>query len=596
MKVFLSRRFATQLVCRWLPLALLLAPAMGGCNNRGDDQDGGPAGARPAVVAQPQRDHLQIAMDYLSRLEDYEQHRGMVQTAYHINRWLQNTDPDAVAWQPTPLLADLPAHLRQIPGLADLGKLQISTDDVFYLREASWMRSISQWATEDLGEYDKLPWLQQLEQAQGEPHAHDVAVALRLFDWTVRNIQLEPLLAYPQPSQQAGAAAGTAEAMAESLRRAEAGPGYRTWPWQTLMFGRGDAWQRARVFIGLARQQEIDVVMLAIDAPENSVRPRLWLPAALIDDRLYLFDVQLGLPLPAAEGPGVATLQTVRQAPELLRRLDLGDAYSYPVAAGDLDRLIAMVDASPESLSRRMKLIESQPTTAQQLVLAVDPQQLAQRLASAGVAAVRLWQTPFETPIYRAALKKRAEEDVQLMRALFFEEWLFDDADTPLVRARQQHFRGHFQNREEKQGAISLYLSSRVPNTVIAQIATSPEVQQSLGIVRGRENDQQWQVHLQSGEAIVIRSKQNASFWIGLIHYETGRYEDARQWFQERCLEAYENGPWTAGARYNLARSLEQQGELEEARQILLLDDSPQKPGNLLRARQLREQLENTSG
>ena len=90
----------------------------------------------------------------------------------------------------------------------------------------------------------------------------------------------------------------------------------------------------------------------------------------------------------------------------------------------------------------------------------------------------------------------------------------------------------------------------------------------------------------------MIRTKQNATYWLALIHYDTGEYENARDWFDIRCLQAFEDGPWTAGARYNLARVYEQSGDLEAARKMYLLDDSPQKHGNLLRARKLRKQIE----
>jgi tetratricopeptide (TPR) repeat protein len=410
---------------------------------------------------------------------------------------------------------------------------------------------------------------------------------MRLFDWTIRNIQLDALLDRPELPD---APPGMDPAL-WPLVRAEAGPGYRTWPWQTLLFGRGDAWQRARVFAGLARQQEIDVVMLAVAPAEPGGRAKPWLTAALIGGQLYLFDTQLGLPIPGPEGDSVATLRQVQQDPSLLRRLDLGQAMQYPMEAEDLSRLMVLLDGPPEALSYRMRCIESQPTSNPLLVLSIQTDRLMSQLADCGLQQVRLWEVPLETWVYRTALRRRAEEDGQLMSQLLFEEWIFD-SDTPLVRARHLHLRGKFEQEDDREGAKTLYLKARVPNSMIAKIATSPEVRQELGIVRARQNDQQWQVYLQSSEQILIRTKQNASLWLGLIHYATGRYEDARDWFQVRSLEAYETGPWTPSARYNLARTHEQLGNLAAARDLYLLDDSPQKHGNLLRARALRQRLE----
>jgi tetratricopeptide (TPR) repeat protein len=567
-------------------LALPVVLGLSGCGPRSPSG----AGRIPTPTASSQRSYLETALDYVSRLEDFEPQQGMMQVAYQLNRWLESAD-DLEEWEESPLLAGLPPGLRAIPPLARLDKREITIDDVLYLREASWMKSVSQWVAERDAPVEGSPWLKPLEQSRGEPHAHEVSLALRLFDWTVRNIQLDPLLEFPAAQD---APPGMDRAL-WPLYRAEAGPGYRTWPWQTLMFGRGDAWQRARVFAGLARQQQIDVVVLAVEDAAPGGRPRPWVAAALIDDDLYLFDTQLGLPIPGPDSGSVATLQQVRQNPSLLRRLDLGKAMMYPMQADDLTRLVALLDAPPESLSYRMRRIETQPTSSPPLALSVQPERLIPRLADSGLPQARLWQTPLETSIYRTALQRRAEEDGDLMRYLLFEEWIFD-SDTPLVRARQLHLRGRFEQQDERDGAKALYLKARVPNAMIAKIATSPEVRSELGIVRGRQNDQQWEIYLQSSEMILVRTKQNASLWLGLIHAATGRYEDARDWFQIRCLEAYENGPWTASARYNLARAHEQMGNLEAARQLYLLDDSPQQHGNLLRARTLRQRIEAKGG
>ena len=120
---------------------------------------------------------------------------------------------------------------------------------------------------------------------------------------------------------------------------------------------------------------------------------------------------------------------------------------------------------------------------------------------------------------------------------------------------------------------------------------TSPETQAELGIVRGRENEQEWKIRLQLQKGIAVQVKHNATYWLGLIHEDTGNYDAAVSWLK-RTLDTKENNAWKAGARYNLARVYEAQGELEQARKLLLLDDSPQRHGNLLRARLLRKRLE----
>jgi hypothetical protein len=565
-----------------------VACLMYGCRN-----ETGPAGAGPIVPAvTPKQDHLALAMDYLERLDEFDPQKGMVQTAYHLNRWIQGSDEEA-PWQPPAMIDGLPRELRGIRPLTELSKRQFTTEDVLFLREASWMQSLSAWICQQTGELGIEDWLDQIEQSRGEPHAYELAVAARLFDWTVRNIQLEELL--PYPSAEAGPVAkDTTETPrgVSPLAAATPGPGYTTFPWQTLMFGRGDAWQRARVFILLARQQQIDVVMLALDDPRQTPRPRPWLPAAVIDDQLYLFDAELGLPIPGPDGAGIATLEQVREDKELLHALDVGSSYPYAAANADLDRVVTLIDASGGFLSLRMKLVEFLATSGQQLTLSVDPSELAKRLRKFdGISNVELWQVPYETWIYRMALGRRANDDAELIRRLLLDEWIFEGLN-PMVQGRTLHLRGKFETEGQREGAKAFYLQARVPDAVIKQIDTSPDVQRSLGIVRRRENDQQWQTRLQVEKRRVIRIKRNCSFWLGLIHYETGRYGPAADWLNLRVLEAAEDGPWTAGARYNLSRVYEMTGELEKARNLLLLDDSPQKHGNLLRARYLRMKMQ----
>lgn len=576
---------------------LLVILVVGGCDSRPPSG----AGRLATPITASQRSSIETAMDYVSRLEDFEPQLGMRQVAYQLNRWLESAS-DSDAWEPSPLLDDLPAVLRDLPPLSRLDKREITLDDVLYLREASWMQSISQWVSEMDHPLDNKDWLDVLEQSHGEPHAHEVGLAMRLFDWTIQNIQLNPLLDFPESE----ASPPGIDPVYWPLYQAKPGPGYRTWPWQTLLFGRGDAWQRARVFAGLARQQQIDVVLLAVQGSDSSDRPRPWLTAALIDDQLYLFDTQLGLPIPGPQPGSIATLEQVRQTPALLRRLDLTAppsvpggpprALVYPMRADDLERIVVLLDAGPEAFSYRMHLIESHPTSSPPLVLAIQPDRLASRLADCGLQHIRLWHTPLETWIYRNTLRRRAEEDFELMKSLMLEEWIFEN-DMPLVSGRQLHLRGRFEQENGRDGAKAQYLRARIPDAKIAQIGQSPQIRQELGIVRGRQNDMQWEVYLQSTEQILIRAKQNASLWLGLIHFATGRLEDARDWLRIRCLDAHEDGPWTPLARYNLARLHERNNDLGAARDLYLLTarDSPQEHGNLLRARLLRQRIESGS-
>jgi tetratricopeptide (TPR) repeat protein len=90
--------------------------------------------------------------------------------------------------------------------------------------------------------------------------------------------------------------------------------------------------------------------------------------------------------------------------------------------------------------------------------------------------------------------------------------------------------------------------------------------------------------------AVLLRAKQDASYWLGLIAFQKGSYTSAIDYFAERTLAAMpDNGPWTTGAMYNLARCYEATGKAADAGK--LYQAAPQSPGfygNLLRAQWLR--------
>ncbi len=89
-------------------------------------------------------------------------------------------------------------------------------------------------------------------------------------------------------------------------------------------------------------------------------------------------------------------------------------------------------------------------------------------------------------------------------------------------------------------------------------------------------------------QQILLKAKQDASYWLGLIAFEKKDYPVAIDYFARRTLELSPDGPWTDGARYNLARSYEALAQFSPAIELYQADSSPQKHGNRLRARRLK--------
>ena len=213
-----------------------------------------------------------------------------------------------------------------------------------------------------------------------------------LFDWTVRNMQLDE----DRPDR------------------------IPQFPWETLLFGHGTPVERAWVFILLLRQADIDAAVIALDgnvekgagkdaakAEKKSAKskkttesaPRPWCVGVRIEKNVYLFDPLLGLPIPAP-GRDAGTTMALRSSrprwpkcaadDKLLRRMEVNESWPDSVKASDLSRVTALLEASPAALSERMKRLESGLTGEQKLALTTSPTASAEHWkAAAGIAAAQ---------------------------------------------------------------------------------------------------------------------------------------------------------------------------------------------------------------
>ena len=553
-----------------------------------------------AATEQSSLKHLNAAIDFANRMDEFDEEQANVQVAYHLNRWvdeLKLTDD----WTPDPLSQSLPRTMRK-DVIAELGRPQFYLNDIKSLMQSVWCANIAKWVSRAPVLGPLGPRSQAHAEALEDFEVDQLIVAERLFDWTIRNIQLETTLPYPfDPVVLTTGAAANQERLLPPPRRGIPGPGYQTYPWQTLLFGRGDSLARARVFMQLARQQGIDIVMLAFPGLTTPPRPRPWVPAVLIRDQLYLFDTEVGLALPGPHDQGIATLQQVQADPSLLEKLDVGTDYKYRVVEKDLKEVLALVDASAQDLSRRMQLVQQNLTGDNRLVLTVDGTELSERLKQCpGVEDVLIWPISYETtwyqtvtttPAYLEALQLRIREDPGLQRD-YLDRYVIFTVRNGLVRARHLHFRNKFDNVGDDKGAKILYLESRIPNAQLDQIETSDMVQEQLGLARhDDEQEGYFRGRMAMTKMVVTNTKHHASYWLGLAQYDDGRPEAAVEWFARRTLEAFPDGPWTGGARYNLGRTYEALDDIEKAREQYFQDESPQKHGNLLRARYLARTL-----
>jgi tetratricopeptide (TPR) repeat protein len=487
-----------------------------------------------------------------------------------LNQWAEGQTPPAEKLEP--LLATLPGTLAAIPMLRDWEKMRFTSYDGFALQEVVWLRDISNWAR--------------------GAKADELERARRIFDWTVRNIQLD----------------------LDSNRRTP------QVPWETLLLGHGTGLERAWVFILLLRQQGIDAALLALPTPapggkaakpsagaktppaEGQLRP--WCVGALIGEKgrekVYLFDAALGLPIPAPQGIRraggqleivPASLDQVAADRSLLARLDL-EQEPYWAKDADLKQLVVLVEASPVYLAKRTRLLESHLVGPQKMVLSVAASEQGARFKAAAHAHdVRLWTLPYQT-LYRRLMLDTSGIAARLELLVPF----YAQESNPLVIGRVRHLKGRFLDSE---GAIDVYQASRISNQELSDLyhSRAAECQKMVEQRAGKLTAEQRADIKQTSQEVARRSvvpyaiaKVDASYWLGLIAFEQGNYPAAMDYFSKRTLEATPGGPWTAGAHYNLGRTYEAAGQPQKA-----ADEyqgsvfSRLDYGNLLRAKWLKQ-------
>ena len=547
--------------------ALLLAS---GCRKSSTSSDAVRQTVPEREVAR--RDKLfDYVFDTLNRLEEFEPAEMLNRLTDRLDRWVRDQKPLA-DWAVDPLVGTLPQPLQELPVVKDLDRLGFTADppysDGYALLEAVWLRDVSTWARgEEVG---------------------DIVRAKRLFDWTVKNIQLEPDLGSggakrPEPGPEGAEEPNPGSEDAEEPTRVRV----LKKPWETLLLGRGTASERAWVFILLARHQGLDAaVVVPADASEAGEEGTGHLLVGVLSGgELYLFDPALGLPIPARDGVKLdraggleiepATLSEVAADDALLRRLDVDDERRYPLDSSRLNESVVLLEASPAYISERMKLVENRLVGDARLVLTTDASGQGERMkACRHVGDVRLWPLPYETIRQEIELgAKRGQWWAYWLAPFLIEFAKYDSAKSPtalalsyeqwvLWRGRSCHLKGKFVGSSS---ATEYYQRARPSDRELAAAKMEPRLVE-----------------------VYLRAKLRASYWLGLIAAHEGNDASAIDYFKTRSVDVAPQGPWTQGALYNLARVCEGSRRVAQAIEIYRSDDwSAGYHGNLLRARWL---------
>jgi hypothetical protein len=555
--------------CFGLPGAPVALTALGlllslvGCNS-GSSSVGGGAQTSPTSDPAMKRQLFDTAIDNLNHLEQFQAQDMLGRIVEHLNEAVDWSRP--VDWSVDPLVASLPEVDRDLQPMRDLVTDKFLGFDSFYLQEAVTLRNISR-------------------DARGE-QADDLARATKLFDWVVRNVSLM------EPGELGVDSAG------QPLE-----PNHL--PYQTVFLGRGDVIDRAWVFVLLCRQQGIDAAVLALPGDTADAPLRTWAVGVLIDGELRVFDPKLGLPILGTDGTGVAKLSELAANDALLRRLDLDAEHAYPVTAAQLAGTIALVEGSPGYLSRRMKRVESRLTGDRRIVLTTEPSQVADRLRKCpGVRDALLWRLPYERLRFQSSpdATEPAKREMRAFQSSSVPK-KFQGSVQALARGRTLQLAGRYTGEAGDESANRSYQMSRVADADMAAAKLTPE------------------------ESAVLRAaKLDASYWLALVAFERGKFDAAIEHLTKRVLGQSDlpgggvapagdapaaaadvaaapdqapnvaagaapagKNPWRDGALYLLARTHEALGHTDQAVAAFEATTGPQRHGNLLRARWLKE-------
>ncbi|SMP53038.1 hypothetical protein SAMN06265222_10440 [Neorhodopirellula lusitana] len=546
-----------------------------------------------ALQESTRQDHLGETVALLGQYVSLNEQKARQQITYHLNQW-NNQRPEAdkqkQAAQTPPKIAET---LTDIVEEAKLNEVILhdafTPSDVPLLRDAYLFNKVWSWI-DSPGRDDPLfaSWLKTLrDDPPGEMSDADIdrlQTAMRLFDWTVRNIALEPDQALvppnmPQPNLPPGISFE--------------GPGYRQTDFQTLWRGRGDWLQRSGVFTSLLTQAGIPCAVLATQSADTGQRTP-WSVGVLIGDQIYLFQPQIGLPIPGPDQVGIATLAEARKDASVMRRLDVAGFFDFPLSRTDIQQSVALLNIRAETISPRMKALQSSLTGDRRMTLWIDTDDWSKRLDDvSGIAGVRAWLIPTISEMYAVVLDMLAERDPlfsfwhRSRNAILENE---DASGNNLAKGRWQHLIGHFADDdiEGQQGARTYYLEQRAPEFEIDDLRINVELQKQYGIRRGLGmSPEDYNRQLNQVQGFMRLGKRTATYWLALVQYDDGRYETANNWLTKRVLDEEQLSHWQDAAIYNAARSEELEGDVEAAIERLKTDGPVYGHGNRLRARLL---------
>ena len=592
----------------------------------------------PTDIAKSKVDDLSRSINFVKSEVRFEQAEFIDGVTNGLNRWVSYSKEYLAdtSWNADATFAPLVEQYSELPVSERLGELNFLNTDSYYLQQSYWISLVSnrmaasqryqpfelyRLAADDMdvSEFDK-PVDEIFKKLNGlsDEQAQHLANSVKIFDWICRNINLESDAPLDDSEiedvalnpDEEGAAAGVP------------GLGYQRYPWQTMLYGRGDYVERAKLMILMLNQLGIDSVMLATG---ESAKP--WAVAVQIDDDYYLFDTKLGLPIPGKKLGSIATLAVLQETPELLAELDLStdeslaDNTKYWLRPDGLKSLTALLYASPDSVSKRMKALQSDldieirkwnSKAAKQsnpddiaalqhdrILVSYSMDQAKERLQKIDGVAFEPWDIAFKTHQYRnvirTAVKRDSSEDKARL-GWFYRTEAYVNGFRPYRTARGRFFKGKFKVVEDERSlnALQGWKKQMFSDDDIGNLSSDAKMQRLHGIRQENQNSQAFANTLASVQSQMRLIRIDAKLFMAQCLFDNSNEGGIRGWLEDLKANSSDdpvddNGRWNDAVNYLLARSFESQKLYDEAIDTYQQEDLNQSHGNILRSRLLKQ-------
>ncbi|MFK7769817.1 MAG: tol-pal system YbgF family protein [Mariniblastus sp.] len=598
---------------RFFGLAILtLSVLVAGCTQPSDPM----LEMMDADLRKTKVDDLSRTMDFVFSEVRFSQKEFRDKVSTGLNRWVSYSQKklERIDWKQDDLSKPVFEASETLSMLTRNKEFSFLNTDPYYLQEAAWISQVADRvsSSEQLNSFelyrlaagnykpqddDQDPVVQvvkKLHASLEDGEAETLAKSHKVFDWVVRNLQLDPQVDLDENGID-DARLNDSEDLASA---GVPGTGYRHYPWQVLLYGRADYVERAKVFMLALRRLEIDSVMLATKSDDG---PKPWAVGVAIGDEYYLFDTKLGLAIPGEKIGTTATLAEVQAKPELLSGLDLTteesleDDTKYWVSGDDVKALSGLIYISPESVSRRMKALEASLAGENRLRLAYSSDEIKDRLPKSESVDVSAWDIAFKTHQFRQAvreaLEKKSDNVIAEKLSWHFASEMYVDNFVPYRTSRARFLKGKFQidTTSRSRNAIESCQRLMYSDADIDNLGSDPIQQKRLGIRReADQNAQDFSMKIRSIQAQMRLVRRDTGFYLAQCLFDNGSVKGAGNWLDD-LLSKEDAERWKDGVSYLLGRSYEGSKEYDEAIKFFSDEKSVQAHGNLIRARILKE-------